>query len=63
MNSCSTENFGCSGGYPSKAYDYVSTYGLELESTYPYTSGGGASGTCNYNSAELAVAKGTIEGT
>merc|ERR1740138_818424 len=38
--SCDTGDYGCNGGWPTTAYDYVeSAGGLVSESDYPYTSG------------------------
>jgi C1A family cysteine protease len=46
--SCDTSyNQGCNGGLPEYAFNYAITNGVVGESTYPYTSGGGSSGTCN----------------
>lgn len=36
-------NYGCSGGWPSNALNYVKKNGLTTESKYPYT---GRDGTC-----------------
>jgi len=47
--SCDTGNgdYGCSGGMPSSAFEYVfSAGGMASEADYPYTSGSGATGTC-----------------
>jgi len=33
---------------------------LEAESTYPYTSGSGASGSCKYSSGSTIIKKGTV---
>jgi C1A family cysteine protease len=38
--------YGCSGGLIGNALRYVQTYGIATEANYPYTSGGGMSGTC-----------------
>jgi hypothetical protein len=34
---CDTNSFGCAGGYPELALQYVEEHGLVLESEYPYT--------------------------
>uniref|UniRef100_A0A7S2QUS0 Uncharacterized protein n=1 Tax=Triparma pacifica TaxID=91992 RepID=A0A7S2QUS0_9STRA len=47
--SCDVGNgdYGCSGGMPSSAFEYVfNAGGLASEEDYPYTSGSGATGTC-----------------
>jgi len=45
---------GCNGGWPSGAYSYVEQAGgLESEVDYPYTAGGGQSGTCTFNDADV----------
>jgi C1A family cysteine protease len=41
-----TYSRGCQGGFPDKALLYVQTYGLMLDSYYPYT---GYDGQCRYN--------------
>ena len=33
---CSTENYGCNGGYTYEAYDYILKNGICLENEYPY---------------------------
>ena len=38
---CSTGNYGCNGGWPSHAFQYLQTTSLNTEGAYPYTSGGG----------------------
>jgi len=34
---CDKNSFGCSGGYPELALQYIEAHGLELESEYPYS--------------------------
>ena len=45
-------NDGCDGGLMEYAMDYTAKYGLEQESTYPYT---GADGNCNYKQSEATT--------
>jgi C1A family cysteine protease len=52
--SCDTSDDGCGGGWTYDAYQYVmSAGGLEGYSSYPYTSGNGYSGYCNFNSNDV----------
>jgi len=54
--SCDTVDQGCSGGDTVTAYAYVEQAGgLESESAYPYTSGGGDSGTCTFDSTQIVA--------
>jgi len=47
-------NQACSGGWQWNAfYDIVNWGGVELESDYPYTSGGGSSGACKKDNTKL----------
>jgi len=56
INSCDKRDGGCNGGNTETAYEYVKgAGGIELESDYPYTSGGGSTGTCKFNSGRVAV--------
>jgi hypothetical protein len=41
-------NNGCGGGWYSKAWDYAVGTPITSETTYPYTSGNGNTGSCNY---------------
>lgn len=46
-------NFGCNGGLPSQAYEYIKyNGGLDTEEAYPYT---GIDGVCKYSSENAAV--------
>merc|ERR1712113_1032944 len=44
-------NMGCNGGLQTYAYNYYNTHAAELESTYPYTSGAGQTGSCLFEEA------------
>jgi len=62
--SCETDCFGCSGGLPAYAYQFLlNNHNGEIvtEEAYPYTSGGGDSGSCNFDSSMKVGA--TIQGT
>jgi len=53
---CDTSDGGCNGGDPRSALNYVvSAGGQDTESSYPYTAGGGQSGTCNFQSGSVAA--------
>ncbi|ETI36844.1 hypothetical protein F443_17102 [Phytophthora nicotianae P1569] len=45
--SCNTQNWGCDGGSPVYAFDYVQQNGLCKEDSYPYTSKGGYADSCS----------------
>jgi len=47
---CDDFDFGCGGGNPPFAYEYLEFYGLEKNSDYPYV---GEGGTCQYNKANI----------
>jgi len=54
--SCDTTDDGCNGGLPSNAYQYVqSAGGVEAYNDYPYTSEGGNSGNCSFNSGDIVA--------
>lgn len=46
-------NFGCHGGLPSQAFEYIKyNGGLESEEAYPYT---GKDGICKFSSENVGV--------
>lgn len=47
-------NLGCDGGWPYKAIDFVRQSGIDTEASYPYSSGGGSSGSCASSSGTHA---------
>jgi hypothetical protein len=49
---CDSQNWGCNGGAPEYAYEYVQSNGLCLEDDYPYTSSDGYSGSCSSSGCE-----------
>jgi len=52
--SCDNTCDGCGGGEVTAALNYVKKYGLEGESSYPYTSGNtGKDGTCTYSASAV----------
>jgi len=56
INSCDKRDGGCNGGNTETAYEYVKgAGGIELDSDYPYTSGGGSTGSCKFNSGKVAI--------
>jgi hypothetical protein len=44
--SCDTGNSGCNGGWMATADNYAIETGMATEASYPYTSGGGSTGSC-----------------
>lgn len=59
---CSKQNHGCQGGSMDLAFEYVETNGICTESSYPYTAGGGRSGTCKASSCTKALSPGAVTG-
>jgi len=53
---CDTTCYGCSGGWPYLAYEYVeSVAGIDSYNSYPYTAEDGQAGTCAYNAGNVAA--------
>jgi hypothetical protein len=47
---------GCNGGYSQSAFEYViAAGGLESDSTYPYTSGAGVTGSCSFKKQNIVA--------
>jgi len=56
ITSCDKVDGGCNGGWPYRAFDYVkSAGGIETSADYPYTSGGGSTGTCKFVSSKAVA--------
>ncbi|KAF0708898.1 hypothetical protein As57867_006157, partial [Aphanomyces stellatus] len=58
--SCDKASYGCNGGFPPSAIDYMAKTGVCSEADYPYTSGkSGNTGTCNSscNKKQLSLGK------
>eukprot|EP00463_Aulacantha_scolymantha_P000693 TRINITY_DN1429_c0_g1_i1.p1 TRINITY_DN1429_c0_g1~~TRINITY_DN1429_c0_g1_i1.p1 ORF type:complete len:227 (-),score=43.75 TRINITY_DN1429_c0_g1_i1:216-896(-) len=56
--SCDTKggDYGCNGGFPYGAYEYlIKAGGIETEQDYPYTSGSGDSGTCKFDVSKFSI--------
>jgi len=44
--SCDKQELGCSGGYPTRVWDFMSKTGIVTDKCFPYTSGGGSVEAC-----------------
>lgn len=53
ITSCDKGSSGCNGGWPGSAFDYLKKAGgLEKDADYPYTAGGGTTGSCKFVAAK-----------
>lgn len=53
ITSCDKGSSGCNGGDPASGFKYVkSAGGLEKDQDYPYTSGGGSTGSCKFEKSK-----------
>lgn len=53
ITACDKGSSGCNGGNPSTAFNYIkSCGGLETEADYPYTAGGGSTGSCKFDKSK-----------
>lgn len=62
MVSCEKDCYGCNGGWPYKAIQWVQTNGAETEASYNYTSGNGQDGSCNKQDGKAADITGHVTG-
>eukprot|EP01083_Nonionella_stella_P283078 963410_1 len=60
--SCEKDCYGCDGGWPYKAIEWVQNNGIETEASYPYKSGGGNSGSCDKQDGAAAKISGHVTG-
>jgi cysteine peptidase B len=57
---CDTTSYGCQGGWTYSAYEYVEQAGgIDSYNSYPYTAGGGDSGSCEFSQSNVVA---TISG-
>merc|ERR1711920_355538 len=59
---CSTQNHGCKGGSMDLAFQYEEGVNVCTEKSYPYTSGGGSSGSCKASSCTVGIPRGGVTG-
>ena len=54
--SCSNTSYGCDGGFPTLAVDWLRDNGADKEASYPYVSGNGSSMPCAADGRVVATA-------
>jgi len=59
---CSKQNNGCGGGSMDLAFSYEEGVNVCTEDSYPYTSGGGSSGSCKASSCTTGIPSGGVTG-
>jgi len=59
---CSKQNNGCQGGSMDLAFMYEEGVNVCTEDSYPYTSGGGSSGSCKASSCTAGIPRGGVTG-
>ncbi|KAF0713102.1 hypothetical protein As57867_004503, partial [Aphanomyces stellatus] len=60
--SCDSHSYGCDGGFPAGAIDYMAQTGVCLSADYPYTSGkSGNSGSCNSSCSKRQLSLGATQ--
>jgi C1A family cysteine protease len=56
VTACDKGSNGCNGGNPTTAFaDTKKRGGIETEADYPYTAGGGSTGTCKFEASKITV--------
>lgn len=54
---CDSDNYGCSGGYLSNAWNYLASTGAVSDQCFPYSSGDGSVPQCSAGKCQTAEAK------
>jgi cysteine peptidase B len=54
--SCDNTSYGCDGGFPNTAMEWLRDNGADTEESYPYVSGNGTTGACAPNGRVAAAA-------
>eukprot|EP01136_Pigoraptor_vietnamica_P010919 Opistho-1_new@3462 len=61
MVSCDSTDYGCSGGYLTNAWQFLQNTGIVADSCYPYSSGGGSTGSCLLKGSTCPSGNGTVK--